>query len=258
MSGYRLPAPAGAWIDRSQALRLAFDGRALQGHAGDTLASALLASGAVHVGRSFKLHRPRGVFSCGVEEPTGLVDVGDGARRTPNTRATDIALAEGLVARPGNAWPSLRWDLGSLNSQFAALLPAGFYYKTFMWPGWRWFEPAIRRAAGLGHAAEAQTGADPDRYDPGTASTTSRPGRHSRAPGTWPAGAAPTPRAATAGCFSPPTLHGLSPTSSWTTPRCPSSPAWRWPASPARPSICASASSTTRPWSTTAARSPSP
>ena len=165
MSGYRLSAPAGAWIDRTRTLGFSFDGSAFQGHAGDTLASALLASGTVHVGRSFKLHRPRGVFSCGVEEPTGLVDVGDGARRTPNTRATDIALAEGLVARPGNAWPSLRWDLGSLNSQFAALLPAGFYYKTFMWPGWRWFEPAIRRAAGLGHAAEAQTGADPDRYD---------------------------------------------------------------------------------------------
>ena len=165
MGGGRRPARAGAWIDRWQELRFAFDGRALQGHAGDKLASALLASGTVHVGRSFKLHRPRGVFSCGVEEPTGLVDVGDGARRTPNTRTTDIALAEGLVARPGNAWPSLRWDLAALNSRFAALLPAGFYYKTFMWPGWRWFEPAIRRAAGLGHAAEAHSGADPDRYD---------------------------------------------------------------------------------------------
>ena len=135
MSGYRLPAPAGAWIDRTRRLNFRFDGHALQGHAGDTLASALLASGRVHVGRSFKLHRPRGVFSCGVEEPTGLVDVGDGARRTPNTRATDIALAEGLVARPGNVWPSLRGDLGALNSRFAGLLPAGFYYKTFMWPG---------------------------------------------------------------------------------------------------------------------------
>ena len=165
MSGYRLPAPAGAWIDRSRTLDFAFDGRALHGHPGDTLASALLASGTVHMGRSFKLHRPRGIFSCGVEEPSGLLDIGEGARRTPDTRATDIALTDGLVARPGNAWPSLRFDIGALNARFAALLPAGFYYKTFMWPGWRWFEPAIRRAAGLGHAAAADAGADPDRYD---------------------------------------------------------------------------------------------
>jgi sarcosine oxidase subunit alpha len=165
MSGYRLPPPAGAWIDRSRTLGFSFDGRALQGHPGDTLASALLATGTVHIGRSFKLHRPRGIFSCGVEEPTGLVDIAEGARRTPNTRATDIALHEGLLARPGNAWPSLSLDMGALGTLFAGLLPAGFYYKTFMWPGWRWFEPAIRRAAGLGHAAGPDTGADPDRYD---------------------------------------------------------------------------------------------
>ena len=165
MSGYRLPAPAGAWIDRSRTLGFSFEGRALQGYAGDTLASALLASGTVHIGRSFKLHRPRGIFSSGVEEPTGLVDTGEGARRTPNTRATDIGLQEGLVARPGNAWPSLGLDIGALGALLAGLLPAGFYYKTFMWPGWRWFEPAIRRAAGLGHAAGPDTGADPDRHD---------------------------------------------------------------------------------------------
>ena len=165
MSGYRLPAPAGAWIDRSCTLGFSFDGRALRGHPGDTLASALLATGTVHIGRSFKLHRPRGIFSCGVEEPTGLVDIAEGARRTPNTRATDIALHEGLLARPGNAWPSLGLDMGALGALCAGLLPAGFYYKTFMWPGWRWFEPAIRRAAGLGHAAGPDTGADPDRYD---------------------------------------------------------------------------------------------
>jgi sarcosine oxidase subunit alpha len=165
MSGYRLPAPAGAWIDRSRAWGFCFNDRAFSGHPGDTLASALLASGVVRVGRSFKLHRSRGIFSCGVEESTGLLDVGDGARRTPNTKATEIALTNGLIARPGNAWPSLDFDIGALGSRFASLLPAGFYYKTFMWPGWRWFEPVIRRAAGLGHAADAQAGADPDQYD---------------------------------------------------------------------------------------------
>jgi sarcosine oxidase subunit alpha len=162
MSGFRLPAPHGAWVDRTQPLRFQFNGREVQGFAGDTVASALLAQGIVHVGRSFKLHRPRGIFSCGVEEPTGLVDIGQGGARTPNTRATDIAASAGLQAFTGNAWPSLGFDLAAVSSRFAALLPAGFYYKTFMWPHWHLFEPVIRRMAGLGVAADAP---DPDRYD---------------------------------------------------------------------------------------------
>ena len=111
MSGYRLPAPQGAWIDRTQPLRLQFNGRPVQGFAGDTVASALLAQGIVHVGRSYKLHRPRGIFSCGVEEPTGLLDIGLGGARTPNTRATDIAAREGLQAFTGNAWPERKSDV---------------------------------------------------------------------------------------------------------------------------------------------------
>ena len=162
MSGYRLPAPHGTWIDRTQPLRLHFNGREVPGFAGDTVASALLAHGVMQVGRSFKLHRPRGIFSCGVEEPTGLLDVGTGARRTPNTRATDIAAQDGLACATGNAWPSLAFDLAAVTQRFAALLPAGFYYKTFMWPHWHLFEPTIRRLAGLGVAADEP---DPDRYD---------------------------------------------------------------------------------------------
>jgi sarcosine oxidase subunit alpha len=162
MSGYRLPAPQGVWLDRTQPIRFAFNGRSVDGFAGDTVASALLAQGIGFVGRSFKLHRPRGIFSCGVEEPTGLVDVGEGAGRSANTRATDILARNGLVAASGNCWPSLEFDLAAINSRFAAFLPAGFYYKTFMWPNWHLFEPVIRRMAGLGVAG---TGADPDRYD---------------------------------------------------------------------------------------------
>jgi sarcosine oxidase subunit alpha len=162
MTGFRLPVPQGSWVDRTQPLRFQFNGRDVRGFAGDTVASALLAQGIVHVGRSFKLHRPRGIFSCGVEEPTGLVDIGQGGARTPNTRATDIAASAGLQAFTGNAWPSLGFDLAALSSRFAALLPAGFYYKTFMWPHWQLFEPVIRRMAGLGVAADAP---DPDRYD---------------------------------------------------------------------------------------------
>jgi sarcosine oxidase subunit alpha len=134
----------------------------MSGHPGDTLASALLANGVQLVGRSFKLHRPRGIFSCGVEEPTGLVDLNEGAARTPNMRATLVELYEGLVAASVNCWPSVEFDLGAINNQMAALLPAGFYYKTFKWPSWHLFEPAIRRMAGLGRASGKP---DPDRYE---------------------------------------------------------------------------------------------
>ena len=162
MTSTRLPAPLGQLLDRSKSLSFEFNGRRLTGHAGDTLASALLANGVQLVGRSFKLHRPRGIFSCGVEEPTGLVDLGGGGTRTPNARATMVELYDGLVAASVNCWPSVDFDVGAINSRFAALLPAGFYYKTFKWPNWHWFEPTIRRMAGLGRASGER---DPDRYE---------------------------------------------------------------------------------------------
>lgn len=162
MSGWRLPAPHGTWIDRRRPLRFTFDGREIAGYAGDTVASALLAQGVMHVARSVKLHRPRGILSCGPEEPCGLLDVGHGAWRTPDTRATGVAAREGLKTSSGNAWPSLGFDLAALNARLSAWMPAGFYYKTFKWPHWHWFEPWIRRLAGLGRAADAP---DPDRYD---------------------------------------------------------------------------------------------
>src|SRR5256886_5462350 len=120
------------------------------------------------VGRSFKLHRPRGVWSCGVEEPSALVDIGQGARRTPNVRTTLLPLAEGLAAESVNCWPGVGFDVGALTGACAALLPAGFYYKTFKWPSWHWFEPAIRRMAGLGRAPTAP---DADHYEEVAADT---------------------------------------------------------------------------------------
>jgi sarcosine oxidase, subunit alpha len=162
MTSKRLAPPFGRRLDRSQSLSFEFNGRRLSGHPGDTLASALLANGVRLVGRSFKLHRPRGIFSCGVEEPNGLVDLSDGATRTPNTRATQVELYEGLVAASVNCWPSVEFDLGAINNRIAALLPAGFYYKTFKWPDWHFFEPTIRRMAGLGRASGER---DPDRYE---------------------------------------------------------------------------------------------
>ncbi len=154
----------GGSIDRSQPLVFSFNGRRYQGYAGDTLASALLANGVMLVGRSFKFHRPRGIFSAGAEEPNALVQLESGAHTQPNLRATQIELYDGLEATSVNCWPGVRFDVGAVNGLFSRLLPAGFYYKTFMRPRRLWpvYESLIRRAAGLGRAPRE---ADPDRYE---------------------------------------------------------------------------------------------
>ncbi|HUZ65045.1 MAG TPA: sarcosine oxidase subunit alpha family protein [Acetobacteraceae bacterium] len=160
---------AGGLIDRSRSLGFRFDGQAFTGHPGDTLASALVANGVRLVGRSFKYHRPRGILSAGVEEPNALVELREGARREPNTRATMVELWDGLAATSQNRWPSLGFDLLAVNALAAPVFAAGFYYKTFMWPAAFWervYEPLIRRAAGLGRAAGAP---DPDSYEKMTA-----------------------------------------------------------------------------------------
>ena len=162
MSSFR--APTGGLLDRNCNLAFSFDGRRFVGHPGDTLASALLANGVHLMGRSFKYHRPRGPIAAGSEEPNALVAVGVGARHTPNLRATQVELYDGLAATSQNRFPSLAFDLGAVAGLAAPLLGAGFYYKTFMGPGRAWhrlYEPAIRRAAGLGIIP---TEADPDVY----------------------------------------------------------------------------------------------
>jgi sarcosine oxidase subunit alpha len=160
---------AGGAIDRGAKVSFRFDGKRLTGFAGDTLASALLANGVRLVGRSFKYHRPRGILSAGSEEPNALVELRGGAWREPNTRATMVELFEGLEARSQNRFPSLEFDLLAVNGLLAPVFAAGFYYKTFMWPASLWeklYEPAIRRAAGLGRASRLP---DPDRYEKATA-----------------------------------------------------------------------------------------
>lgn len=166
MSGkpYRL-ASGGRLIDRSRKLAFSFDGRPMTGYAGDTVASAALASGQRVFGRSFKYHRPRGVVGLGSEEMNALVGIGDGTRHEPNLRATQVELYDGLTAITQNRWPSLNFDIGAINGSLSRFFPGGFYYKTFMWPKAFWkhvYEPFIRRAAGLGKAPE---GRDPDSYE---------------------------------------------------------------------------------------------
>ena len=163
MTSFRLSS--GGRIDRSKSIRFSFDGTELTGHPGDTLASALLASGIQLVGRSFKYHRPRGILTAGAAEPNALVTTGTGGRTEANSRATVIELHDGLIARSQNRWPSLGFDIGAVNSLLSPFLSAGFYYKTFMWPAAFWekvYEPIIRKAAGLGKASYE---ADPDSYE---------------------------------------------------------------------------------------------
>ncbi len=164
-----MPGPAriaaGMLTDANEQVPFVFDGRALRGLRGDSLASALLANGYRVVGRSFKYHRPRGIVTAGPEEPCALVDVLGARGREPNQLATTLPLQAGLVAESQNRWPSLRLDVLSVNDLLSRFLPAGFYYKTFMSPAWAWervFEPLIRRAAGLGRlAAVVAEQADP-------------------------------------------------------------------------------------------------
>ena len=152
-------------IDRAAQVKFSFDGTAVHGFAGDTVASALLANDIRLVGRSFKYHRPRGIMTAGSEEPNAMMTVGTGAATDPNVRATVQEIFDGLVVQSQNRWPSLNFDILSVNDLAAPFLSAGFYYKTFMWPKSFWekvYEPFIRRAAGLG-ALLMQ--ANPDKYD---------------------------------------------------------------------------------------------
>ena len=159
---YRLEQ--GGLIDRAAPLPFTFDGQAYTGFQGDTLASALMANGVRLLGRSFKYHRPRGLLAAGSEEPNALMELRTGGRREPNIPATVVELFAGLEARSQNRFPSLGFDLLSVNGLLGNVFSAGFYYKTFMWPASFWervYEPLIRRAAGLGRAP---TERDPDHY----------------------------------------------------------------------------------------------
>ncbi len=154
----------GGRIDREQEITFTFNGKRYTGLAGDTLCSALLANGVHLVGRSWKYHRPRGVISAGSEEPNAIFQVEKGNRTIPNARGTQVELYDNLDANSVNCWPSLDFDLLSINSKFSRLMPAGFYYKTFMWPKSMWmkYEHFIRKASGLGETPREN---DPDRYE---------------------------------------------------------------------------------------------
>ncbi len=152
-------------INRDKKISFKFNGKKYFGFEGDTIASALLANGIHLVGRSFKYHRPRGFFGAGVDEPYAIVQMVRNKETEPNVRATEQELFEGLDAKSVNCWPSVNFDIGAINNFFNKFLPAGFYYKTFMWPKSFWYrvyEPFIRKAAGFGVAS---TKYDSERYE---------------------------------------------------------------------------------------------
>ena len=154
-----------SFLNKSKVINFKFNGKSYQGYEGDTLASALIANGIHLVGRSFKYHRPRGFMGVGVEEPNAMVQLHEGDRSEPNIIATEVELVEGLIANSQNCWPSVKFDIGEVNNLLNRFFPAGFYYKTFMWPKSFWmkiYEPIIRRAAGMGVASLTP---DPDRYE---------------------------------------------------------------------------------------------
>ena len=153
----------GGLLNRNKTLYFTFDGVPFEGYEGDTLASALLANGVRVFGRSFKYHRQRGVLGIGGEEPNALISLRRGDQHEPNLKATEIELFDGLHAHSQNNWPSLQFDIGAINNLIGRFLPAGFYYKTFMWPPswWMRYEYVIRKAAGLGKAPSRP---DPDVY----------------------------------------------------------------------------------------------
>ena len=160
VGSYRVAS--GGAIDRNRPMPFLFNGRELSGYAGDTLASALLANGVRTVSRSFKFHRPRGVFSCGVEEAGAILRVGEGDAAVPSARAPLVPLATGLRATSQGGWPHVDFDVGRVLDWLSPLWAAGFYNKTFLWPGWYRYEPVIRRLAGLGRVPP---GRDRDRYE---------------------------------------------------------------------------------------------
>ena len=160
-----LRTKASKFIDETTRISFKFDGKVYYGYKGDTLASALIANGIHLVARSFKYHRPRGIMTAGSEEPNAIVQVnGNSAYTEPNVRATEIEIYDGLEASSQNCWPNVNFDIGGINNILSPVLPAGFYYKTFMWPAsfWEKYEYFIRKSAGLG---KSPTEPDPDIYE---------------------------------------------------------------------------------------------
>ncbi len=143
LESLRLPVQPGEGIDRDAPIRFRFNARSFEGYRGDTIASALAASGVKVFTRSFKYHRPRGILTAGWLDPNLMVQVGN----EPNVRAGHRELVEGLDVHSQDVWPSLRFDVKTVNSVIGRFLAPGFYYKTFIKPQSLWpaYESVLKR-----------------------------------------------------------------------------------------------------------------
>jgi sarcosine oxidase subunit alpha len=151
----RLAPTAAQRVDPARELTFTFDGKPARGLAGDTIVSALYASGRRTFSRSFKYHRRRGEL-CGCGQCANSLVMVDGA---PGVRACSEPLREGMAVEHQNAWPSLDFDVMRSTDLFGGpFTPPGFYYKTFIRPRRLWpvYEKVLRRAAGLGKLPERQ------------------------------------------------------------------------------------------------------
>ncbi len=162
-TGFRIGG--GCLIDRNKPLQFRFDGKLMHGFEGDTLASALLANGVGLLGRSFKYHRPRGIYGAGLEDPNAMVAVRDAFGYEPALRAGQVRLAEGLDANTVTGWPSVDFDIGAVAQLGMCFMKAGFYNKTFMWPTWGLYEPFIRKPTGFCSAKPLKPRRSEQRHD---------------------------------------------------------------------------------------------
>ncbi|HXV71628.1 MAG TPA: 2Fe-2S iron-sulfur cluster-binding protein [Acidimicrobiia bacterium] len=160
MSGFRTRPQPGEVIDRAVSVDFEWNRQQYQGYEGDTIASALVASGEMVFSRSFKYHRPRGVLTATHHDPNLMVQVGD----DPNVRAAHRQIRQGMVVEPQNVWPTLDFDVKASNRLVGRFLSPGFYYKTFMAPRPLW--PAYQKVLGR-FAAGGQVTPEPrtERYD---------------------------------------------------------------------------------------------
>ena len=149
-------------INHDKPMPFTFDGKIYLGYEGDTLASALMANGVRIVGRSFKYHRPRGIFSAGVEEVNAIVQIGEAPYEEPNVLATRVDIYDGMTARSVNVWPNASHDFLAIFGLAKPFFVSGFYYKVFKWPNWKFWSPLVRWMAGLGTIPKLP---DPDQYD---------------------------------------------------------------------------------------------
>jgi sarcosine oxidase subunit alpha len=163
----RLSHVAGELIDRTTPVEFVFEGHRVQGYRGDTITSALAASGVRVLGRSFKYHRPRGILSAANHDANALVQVRSADRSIPNVRADVVGAHSDWQVNAVNTQGGLARDRLAVLGHLAPFLPVGFYYKAFY--SKRWFpswERMFRRLSGLGEVdLRAARRSTPKRYE---------------------------------------------------------------------------------------------